>query len=131
MGHNPSRESLDIDQFQVQRSCDIIEDRQPLAQNHRMSSQMVFVYKPRRYQAPHKSGTPNRCNRFPRLGFEFPYPFGKITVETRASAQEAAERDCSAVVVGTGSMPLNPFLVKSALGISFMGAAKGPVAVGQ
>jgi hypothetical protein len=53
--YNSSGESLHIHQLQVQRLCNTIEDRQPLAQNYRMSNQMVFIYKSRRYQAPHKS----------------------------------------------------------------------------
>src|SRR6185503_14260099 len=81
MGHNPSRESLDIHQLQIQRLCNAIEDPLSLAQNHRMNIQKVFVYKSRRYQVPDKSGAPNRTDRFPRLGFEFSYPFGKITIE--------------------------------------------------
>jgi hypothetical protein len=128
VGYNPARESLDIDQFQVQRSCNTIEDRQPLAQNHRMSNQMVFVYKPRRYQAPHKSGTPAAAIGFPCSDLSSLIPSARSPSKTCASAQEAAAGDCSAL----GKMPpLNLFLVKSALGISFIGAANGPVAVGQ
>ena len=96
-----------------------------------MSNQNVFVYKPRRDQAPHKSGTPNRQDRFPRPGFEFPYLFGKITVENLrlrpGSRGGRLLRSCRLQRI----RPSNPFLVKSALGISFIGAAKGPVAVGQ
>ena len=122
MGYNPARESLEIDQFQVLRSGNVIEDCQPLAQNYRVSNQMVLVYKSRCYQAPHKSGTSNCADRFPGSDLSSLIPSARSPSKTRASAQEAAARDSSAVVVCTVPMPLNGIYVfKTQIPVSLPG----------
>ena len=81
MGHDPVGKPLCIHQLQVKRYCEIGEDRQPRAQYDGMDGQDVFIDETRCYEALHKSRAANCYDRFPRLGFEFPDPFGKIAVE--------------------------------------------------
>ncbi len=92
-----------------------------------MDNEIEFVDKSGRYEAAHKSGAADCLDQFARLGFELPDAFGKIAVKIRACAQVATAGNGAC----PGSMPLYPFWVKTALGISFMGVAKTSVEVGQ
>src|SRR5580704_4801986 len=79
--YNSFWESLYIHQIQVKRYCKISEDWQTQAQCDGVDGQDVFINETRCHKAPHKSRAANCYNRFPRLGFEFPDPFGKIAIE--------------------------------------------------
>ena len=81
VNYDSSRESLYIRQLQVKWYCKTGEDWHPRAQYDGMDGQDVFIDETRCHEVPHKSRTANCNDRFPRLGFEFPDPFGKIGVE--------------------------------------------------
>jgi hypothetical protein len=131
MCYSASRKRLYIHQLQVKRSCKIGEDGQPRTQCDGMDCQVVFIDQPRFYQASHQARTPSARIGLPGSALSLLIPSARSPSKIRAWAQEAAAGDCSAVVVCSGWLPLHPFLVKSALGISFIGSAKGPLAVGQ
>ena len=82
-----------------------------------MGGQDVFIDETRCYKAPHKSRAANSYDRLPRLGLEFPDPFGKIAVDD----PRFGPRNRGGRLPRPGSKPLYPFLVKTALGISFIG----------